>query len=59
MSGSAMESVCRSIAGNPTVIVLHHRRPKRRGTATPRCRPAIALIAGHVAASRHHERIVA
>jgi hypothetical protein len=41
------------------VIVLHHRSSNRRGIAAPRCRPAIALIAGHVAASRHHERIVA
>jgi hypothetical protein len=42
-----------------TVIVLHHRSLNRRGTAMPRCRRASAVIAGHVAASHHQERIVA
>jgi len=41
------------------VIVLHHRSLNRRGTAAPRCRRANAAFTGHVAASRHHERIVA
>jgi hypothetical protein len=38
---------------------LHHRSLNRRGTAKPCCRRASAVIAGHVAGSRHQERMLA